>query len=162
MLLQLISVSKVKAVPLFQLISPWTKWSPVRRLKMNETFKCILVNEKFGILIQISTKFVSKGVIDEKSAFVQVMAWCWTGDKPLPEPMLTQYTDSYMRHKDIMKRMETGRPLVVIVCMNIVVFWFIFHWKSLPKVQWTIAQHFVQTMNWHQTGYKPLSESMMV
>ena len=24
-----------------------------------------------------------------KSALVQVMAWCWTGDKPLPEPTLT-------------------------------------------------------------------------
>ena len=23
---------------------------------------------------------------------------CWTGDKPLPEPMLTQFTDAYMRH----------------------------------------------------------------
>ena len=61
-------------------------------------FRCILMNEKFCILIQISLKFVPKGQIDYKSALVQVMAWRRTGEKPLPEPMLTQFTDAYMRH----------------------------------------------------------------
>ena len=28
---------------------------------------------------------------------VQIAAWCQTGDKPLPEPMPTQFTDAYMR-----------------------------------------------------------------
>ena len=37
-------------------------------------------------------------VIDNKSALAQVMAWCQTGVKPLPEPMLTQFTDAYMHH----------------------------------------------------------------
>ena len=41
--------------------------------------------------------FVPKGPIDEKSVCVHVMAWCWTGDKPFLEPMLTQLTDAYMR-----------------------------------------------------------------
>ena len=36
--------------------------------------------------------------IDNKSALVQVMAWRWSGDKPLPEPRMTQFTDAYMRH----------------------------------------------------------------
>ena len=36
--------------------------------------------------------------IDNKSALVQVMAWRRTGDKPLPEPILTQFIDAYMRH----------------------------------------------------------------
>ena len=31
-------------------------------------------------------------------AFFQAMAWCWTGDKPSPEPMMTQFTDAYIRH----------------------------------------------------------------
>ena len=53
---------------------------------------------KFCILIQISLKFVSKGPIDNKTALVQVMAWRRIGDKSLPEPMLTQFTDAYMRH----------------------------------------------------------------
>ena len=56
------------------------------------------MNKKFCILIQISLKFVPKGPIDSKSALVQVVAWCWTGDKPLPESVLTQLTDAYMGH----------------------------------------------------------------
>ena len=50
-------------------------------------FKCIFVNEKFCISIQMSPKFVPKGPIDNKSAFGQVMAWCQIGNKPLSEPI---------------------------------------------------------------------------
>ena len=64
----------------------------------DNVFKYIFMNEKFCISIQISPKFVPKGPIDNKSALVQVMAWCRTGDKQLPEPMLTQFADAYMRH----------------------------------------------------------------
>ena len=52
------------------------------------------MNEKFCILILISLKFVPKGSNDNKSVLVQVMAWCQTGAKPLPEPMLAQFTDA--------------------------------------------------------------------
>ena len=31
-------------------------------------------------------------------AFVQKMPWRRPGGKPLSEPMLTQFTDAYMRH----------------------------------------------------------------
>ena len=55
------------------------------------------MNEKIFILIQISLKFIPKGSVDNKAALVHVMTWR-TGDKPLPEPMLTQFTDLYMRH----------------------------------------------------------------
>ena len=51
--------------------------------------KCIFINEKFSMWIQISQKFVPKGPIDNKSALVQIMAWRRTGDKPLPELRLT-------------------------------------------------------------------------
>ena len=50
--------------------------------------KCIFMTEKIYILIWISQKFVPKGAIDNKTALVQVMACCQTGNKPLPEPML--------------------------------------------------------------------------
>ena len=56
------------------------------------------MNEQFRILIQISLKFVPRGPIDYNWALVQVMAWRRAGDKPLSEPMLTQFTDAYMRH----------------------------------------------------------------
>ena len=54
--------------------------------------------ESFLILIQISLKVVPEGPIDNKAALFQVMAWCRTGTKPLPEPMLTQLTGAYMCH----------------------------------------------------------------
>ena len=53
---------------------------------------------KFFILIKTSLKFVPKGPMDNKPAFVQIMAWCRLGDKLLSEPMLTRFTDAYMRH----------------------------------------------------------------
>ena len=52
--------------------------------------KCIFFNENDRIPIQVSLKFVHKGPTDNKPALVKVMAWRRTGDKPLPEPMLTQ------------------------------------------------------------------------
>ena len=52
-------------------------------------FKCTFMDKKFCILIQISLKFIPKGRIDNKSALAQVMAWRWTGDKPLPQSRLT-------------------------------------------------------------------------
>ena len=54
------------------------------------------MNENLVLLIRISLKFVPKGLIDNKSAFVQVMAWRWTSDKSLSETMLTQFTDAYL------------------------------------------------------------------
>ena len=65
----------------------------------DDNFRCILVNKKFCILIKISLKFVPDCSIDKKSALVQVMAWRRTCAKPWPEPMLTQFTNTYMWHK---------------------------------------------------------------
>ena len=64
----------------------------------DDNFKCIFLNENDRIPIQISLKFVPRSSIDNKPALVQVMARHQTGNKPLPEPMWTQFTDSYMRH----------------------------------------------------------------
>ena len=63
----------------------------------DDIFKSIF-NESVWITITISRKFVPKGPIDYKSALVKVMAWHRTGEKPLPESMLTQFTDAYIRH----------------------------------------------------------------
>ena len=64
----------------------------------DDNFKCIFLNENDRIQIQIPLKFVPGNLIDNKPALLQVMAWRWTGDKPLPKPMLTQFTDAYMWH----------------------------------------------------------------
>ena len=59
-------------------------------------FKCNFVNQNVLISIKISLNFVSKGPIDKKSLLVQIMAWRWPGDKPLPGPMMTHFNDAYM------------------------------------------------------------------
>ena len=61
-------------------------------------FKHIFFNENIRMLIKISLKFVPKGLIDNTSALVQEMAWRRASDKPLPEAMMTQFIDAYMRH----------------------------------------------------------------
>ena len=64
----------------------------------DDIFKCIFLNEDDKISIKMSLKLVPRSPIDNKPAFVQVMAWCRTYDMQLPEPMLTQFTDAYIRH----------------------------------------------------------------
>ena len=61
----------------------------------------IFLYENVKIFISISLKFVPNDLIDNMSAMIQVMAWRHTGDKPLPEAILTQVTDAYMRHKGV-------------------------------------------------------------
>ena len=63
-----------------------------------DIFKCIFLNENVPILLEISLKFVPMVQINNIPALVQIMAWRWPGDKPLSEPMLTQFTDVYMQH----------------------------------------------------------------
>ena len=63
----------------------------------DDIFKRNFLNANFRISIQISLKFVPNGPIDNTSASVQVVAWRRAGDKPLPEAMMTQFTDTYMR-----------------------------------------------------------------
>ena len=36
------------------------------------------------------------------------MAWRRTGDKPLSDPLLSQFTDAYMRHKGEMSQPVAG------------------------------------------------------
>ena len=48
----------------------------------------VFLNENYCILIQIWLNFVSKNLIDNKSAWVQIMAWCRTVDTPLSGPII--------------------------------------------------------------------------
>ena len=58
----------------------------------------MFLNKNDKIPIQISLEFVPRSPFDNKPALVQVMARHLTGNKPLPEPMMTQFTDTYMQH----------------------------------------------------------------
>ena len=64
----------------------------------DDIFNDIFLNENSRIPIQISLKYVPRSPIGNKSALIQVMAGRRTGDKPLPEPMVAQFIDAYMRH----------------------------------------------------------------
>ena len=50
----------------------------------------------FLALFFLCSKFVLRSPIDNKSASVQAVDWWWTGNKPLPEPLMTQFTDAYI------------------------------------------------------------------
>ena len=54
--------------------------------------------KKFCILIKFSLKFGLKGLVDNDPALVYIMAWPRIGDKPLSQPMLTQFIVAYMWH----------------------------------------------------------------
>ena len=62
----------------------------------NHIFTWIFLNENDRIQIQISLRFVPRSPLDSKPAVIQVMARHRTGDKPLSEPMMTQFTDAYI------------------------------------------------------------------
>ena len=56
----------------------------------DDTFKYIFMNKNVRISINISLKFVPKGLINNIPALVQKMAWRRPGDKPLSEPMMVR------------------------------------------------------------------------
>ena len=61
----------------------------------DDNFKCISCMKMIKIPIRISLKIVPTSLIDNEPALVQAMAWRRTGEKPLSEPMLTQFTDAF-------------------------------------------------------------------
>ena len=67
-------------------------------ISADDNFKCIFLNENDIILIRISLKLVPMSPIDNTPALVQVRAWRLIVDKPLPELMMNQFSDAYMRH----------------------------------------------------------------
>ena len=67
-----------------------THWG---REKMTAIFqmpfsKGIFLNENVWVSIKISLMFVPKGSINNIPTLVQIVAWCWSVDKPLSEPMM--------------------------------------------------------------------------
>ena len=61
----------------------------------DDIFKSIFMDEQLYISIRNSLTCVPKGPINDKAASVQEMAWRQKSGKPLPEPILTQFTDAY-------------------------------------------------------------------
>ena len=51
-----------------------------------------------ALTLNFNSNFVPKVKIDNKPALVEIMAWRLTGDKPLSEPMMAYFTDTYMQN----------------------------------------------------------------
>ena len=73
-------------------LAPFNTLSPRQNARRfaDDTFKRILLNENVRISIKISLKFVPKGLINNISVLVQIIAWRRPGDKPLSEPMMVR------------------------------------------------------------------------
>ena len=63
-------------------------------LRLDNILWCI-----FWIEYLYFDSILTVGLICTKSSFVQVIARCWTGDNPLPNPIMTQFTDAYVHHQ---------------------------------------------------------------
>ena len=74
-----------------------TDWSETRWPPLSRHFQMHFLEWKW-IAIKISLKFVPKGPIDNIPALVQILAWHWTGDKPLSEPMMAWFFYACKHH----------------------------------------------------------------
>ena len=61
-----------------------------RRHIADDIFKCIFLNVNDDMPIQIASKLVPMGPVDDMLPLSQVKARCQIGAKPLPEPMMAQ------------------------------------------------------------------------
>ena len=125
-------------IPMFLLIPYWTKWPPFRR----GHFQIYLTNKTFCISIRISPRIVLKDAIYDKPEFDQIVAWCLTGTRLLPETMLIQYIDLYIPP---IFQTQTQTPNITvmlrsvrddIVCWLIIIWWHVIdnklRWQYLP------------------------------
>ena len=108
-------------------ISPWKNCHNLA----DEIFKCIFVNENFCILIWISLTFVHRDQIDNKSAFIQGMAWCWTRGKPLPKPMVAQHKCGTRG-----RWVKASRMLLVMMIYNVDGDWWLVYSKEANNTRY--------------------------
>ena len=86
----------------------------------------IFVNGMFCILIKMSLKDVPKAPIDKFLAWVQIMAWCRKGFKPLSEPLLIRFINAYRRNYGEMSSFMNTHMMQVV--------------KSLPREgEWPVC-----------------------
>ena len=60
---------------------------------------CTRYFENENMRFSHSLKHFPWGLIDKKSSLIEVMVWRRTGDKPLPQPKMTQFNDAHTRHQ---------------------------------------------------------------
>ena len=81
----------------WQLLSHLLEYSELTNLPLDKmaTTTPLFWNENVFISIWISLKFIPNVPICNIPTLIQIMAWRRPGAKPLSEPMLTRFTDTY-------------------------------------------------------------------
>ena len=74
---------------------PLDKMATISQMTFTKAFS---QKKRLAFWFEFHYSLFPKGPNDKESGLVQVMAWRRAGDKPLPEPRLTQLTDAYMQH----------------------------------------------------------------
>ena len=92
-----ITITVCVQIQLFDTLTYLSRDTMHDRHLADDIFKCISLNENEWISIEIPLEFLPKGPINNSPALVQIMAWRRPGDKPLFEPMMSQYNGTYMR-----------------------------------------------------------------
>ena len=77
----------------------WGKMVPILQMTFSSA---IFMKENFWISNKISLEYVPWAQFHNNSTLAQVMAWHLKGNKQLPEPMMTKFTDTYMCHSTSM------------------------------------------------------------
>ena len=94
-------------------------------------------------VLNFDSKFVLDGPVYNKSALVQVMALLLTGDKPLSNPMMTQYWLTrpqwvkyicVMQKWTITRKYESGKFINSVIANDKMIEWLLL-WKLRSNVQ---------------------------
>ena len=138
----------------------WTKWLPFWQMTFPNEF---FLNENGRISIEIPLKFVPKNPIDNKPALVQIMAWCWPGNKPLFWPMMARLPMhicttlpewvNLLWPGDVIWHHRSQSTLVGIMIQFIS--------PNAAYIRQRIKSALVQMMACRQFGTKPLSKQML-
>ena len=70
--------------------------APTYRHFADDTFKCIFL-ENFCIGFKCYGNMFARVQLTIIRHFIQIMAWCRTGDKPLSDPIMASFGFAYMR-----------------------------------------------------------------
>ena len=137
-----------------------------------DIFKRIFMNKNVRISINISLKFVPKGLINNIPALVQIMAWCRPGDKPLSEPMMVNLLTHIcvtrpqwvkimallIRHRETFPEHKHFLRVILVICQHQ---YLINNTLFIPGIINAFINSLVQIMAWHLVAAKPLSEPVV-
>ena len=77
-------------VKMSKLTEAWIKWP---------MFYDIFMYTSWMEMFTLSPRLVPKDPIKNRSSLIKIIAWRRIDAKPLPESMMNEFTDAYMRHK---------------------------------------------------------------